>query len=282
MIVGDFFVRANSPNFTIGGNPSMPDGIVEQLRKVDGINSLDSVRYLSARSSDHTIMLIVQDFVGKSAGYFDLVAGSQESALSGLTAGEVVIGIVLAQRLGLRVGDPLPLEGPNGTEPFQIVAITNEYLAGGLTVYMQRDIAEKRLGVIGVDAYVVQADDSKLATVQRDLQTLCQKNSLVLESYAQVINVINRTINGVIASLWMLLALGSVIAAMGLINTLMISILEQTREIGMFRVVAMTQWQVRKMILACLATGFSVVLVASLIPAERAARLKLAKALRYE
>lgn len=328
-IVGDFFVRANTPNFTIGGNPSMPDGIVDQLRKVDGINSLDSIRYLSVRSSDHTIMLIVQDFVGKSAGYFDLVAGSEESALSGLTAGEVVIGTVLAQRLGLHAGDPLPLEGPNGTEPFQIVAITNEYLAGGLTAYMQRDVAEKRLGVIGVDAYVVQADDAKLATVQRDLQTLCQKNSLVLESYAQVIHVINRTINGVIASLWMLLALGSVIAAMGLINTLTISILEQTREIGMLRVVAMTRRQVRKMILAeaallgvialvpgavcgafisyviglsssrilghqiafhfrpgmilaCLATGFGVVLIASLIPAERAARLKLAKALRYE
>jgi putative ABC transport system permease protein len=56
-------------------------------------------------------------------------------------------------------------------------------------------------------------------------------------------------VNGVIASLWMLLAFGAFIAAMGLINTLSMNILEQTREIGMLRVVAMTRSQVRRMIL---------------------------------
>ncbi len=57
-------------------------------------------------------------------------------------------------------------------------------------------------------------------------------------------------VNGVIASLWTLLTLGCSIAAMGLVNTLTMNILEQTREIGMLRVVAMTRQQTRSMILA--------------------------------
>ncbi len=136
-------------------------------------------------------------------------------------------------------------------------------------------------------------------------------------------------VNGVIASLWTLLTLGCSIAAMGLVNTLTMNILEQTREIGMLRVVAMTRQQTRRMILAqaimmgvlgilpgaaigvfvsyaislsaqsilghdirfvfhpalvggAIVVGILIVLVASLVPAERAARLKLSAALQYE
>jgi putative ABC transport system permease protein len=116
---------------------------------------------------------------------------------------------------------------------------------------------------------------------------------------------------------------------MGLVNTLTMNILEQTREIGMLRVVAMTRTQTRRMILAqalimgvlgilpgalvgvfvsyaislsadaiighditfalrpaliggAVLLGLGIVLAASLIPAERAARLKLSSALQYE
>ncbi len=328
-VIGDFFVRATNQSLAVGASPSIPDGIAEQLQQVQGIESIDSVRYLSMRSNDHSVMLIVRDFVGQSDTFFDLVEGTEEDAMAGLSAGKVVIGSVLARRLNLNVGMSLPLEGPHGTEQLPIVAITNEYLAGGLTAYMQRDVAERILDVTGVDAYIVQAEDSKLTEVEQRLQVVCQQNSIVLESYADVVRVINRTVNSVIASLWMLLALGCVIAAMGLVNTLTMNILEQTREIGMLRVVAMTRRQVRRMILAeaallgmlglvpgaisgvfisyviglsgsrvlghtitfhfrpglmfgCLLIGIVVVGIASFIPAERAARLKLANALRYE
>ncbi|MCC6511550.1 MAG: FtsX-like permease family protein [Pirellulaceae bacterium] len=116
---------------------------------------------------------------------------------------------------------------------------------------------------------------------------------------------------------------------MGLVNTLTMNILEQTRELGMLRVVAMTRQQTRRMILAqavmmgmlgiipgaivgvfvsyaislsaqavlghdiqfvfhpvlvggAVILGMLIVLIASLIPAERAARLKLSSALQYE
>lgn len=210
-----------------------------------------------------------------------------------------------------------------------VVATANDYLAGGLTIYMIRDEASKLLGVSGVDAYVVQAEPGKLAEVEKSLREYCQAHGLLLQSYADLVQYIDTMINGVIASLWMLLGLGCVIATMGLVNTLTMNILEQTREIGMLRTVAMTRGQVRRMIFAqatllgviglipgaaagvlvswaiglssqavlghevtyqfrpglvlgCLVVGLLVVMLSSLIPAERAARLKLASALHYE
>ena len=53
-----------------------------------------------------------------------------------------------------------------------------------------------------------------------------------------------------VASLWGLLALGFIVGAFGMANTLTMNVLEQTRELALLRVVAMTRWQVRKTILA--------------------------------
>jgi putative ABC transport system permease protein len=152
---------------------------------------------------------------------------------------------------------------------------------------------------------------------------------MMFQSYVDLVKVIRDTLNGVVGGLWAVLALGSIIAAFGLINTLAMNILEQTREIGMLRVVAMTRWQIRKMILAQAlimgligivpgiltgiwiaftinlstmpVTGHDVkfqiypwlmlgaplfeliiVVVAAMVPAERAARLNVSSALQYE
>ena len=53
-----------------------------------------------------------------------------------------------------------------------------------------------------------------------------------------------------IAGLWGLLVLGLVVGAFAIANTLTMNVLEQTRELALLRVVAMTRWQVRKTILA--------------------------------
>lgn len=328
-IIGDFFVRATNPDIATGAAADMPAYIEDELKKVSGIESLDAIRYVNARSGDNSVLVVVRNFVGKATDFFDLVEGTPEGALKGLQDGKVVVGTVLTQRLGLHAGDTIPLETKDGTRNLEIAATTNEYFAGGLTIYLHRDLAQELLDVSGVDAYVIQADDDRLAEVEQQLQTICQENHIILQSYVDVVGYIDNMVNSIIASLWMLLALGCIIAAMGLVNTLTMNILEQTREIGVLRVVAMTRGQVRRMILAqamllgiiglvpgaiagvfvayvislsafailghnvvfelryglvigCLALGMFIVLLASLLPAERAARLKIASALHYE
>ena len=50
-------------------------------------------------------------------------------------------------------------------------------------------------------------------------------------------------------SLWLLLMMGFVVGAFGVVNTLTMNVLEQTRELGLLRIVAMTKKQVRRTIL---------------------------------
>ncbi len=249
-VVGDFFLRAAMPDMATGEAADMPAGLDASIRAVDGVTGLDTMRFVRADSGDQSVVVVIRQFTSDDQVYFDLVDGDAAEVLRELPNGAVVIGTVLAERTGLGRGDQVSLETREGTRQLPIVGTANDYIAGGLTIYMQRQVAERLLAVEGVDAYIIQADDSKLEAVGASLERLSREHGLLLQSYADLVAFINAMMNGVIGSLWALLALGFVIAAFGMVNTLAMNILEQTRQLGMLRVVAMTRWQVRKTILA--------------------------------
>lgn len=249
-IVGDFFLRALMPDLATGQAADMPDGLDKAIKAIPGVEDLDTIRFVRATSGENSIIVVIREFHQQRQVYFDLVAGDGKLVLEQLPKGDVVISSVLAQRTNLDLGDSIPLETREGVQQLRIVGIANDYIAGGMTIYMHRSIAEELLEVAGVDAYIIQADNAKLASVETNLQALATEHGLLLQSYTDLVSFIEQMMNGVVGSLWALLALGSVIAAFGLVNTLAMNILEQTREIGVLRVVAMTRRQVRRTILA--------------------------------
>jgi putative ABC transport system permease protein len=328
-IVGDFFLRAAMPDMNSGQSADMPDGLTEKVTAMPGVDLVDTLRFVKARSNDTSVIVVVRHFNSATQDYFDLVEGKESEVLRGVHEGEVVLGSVLSQRTNLHVGDTIPLETNEGSTTLKIAGVTNEYIAGGLTLYLEAEHAKRLLNVEGTDVIIVRAERDQLRAVDTQLRALCEESGLMFQSYADLVTVIRTTLNGVVGGLWAVLALGSIIAAFGLINTLAMNILEQTREIGMLRVVAMTRWQIRKMILSqavimgiigivpgvltgiwisyvinlttmpvtghdvkfqlypwlivgALLFELAIVVIAAMIPAERAARLNLSSALQYE
>lgn len=248
-IVGDFFVRALLPDMATGLAADLPEAVGDELRKLPGITRLDTIRFVRARAADQPIVVILRDFQGDDQVYFDLKAGDSARICRQLREGEVVVGTVLAQRSGLAEGDRISVETLEGPRPFRIAGLTNEYMMGGLVVYMQREVGKKWLGADGVDGYFIQADRSSLAQVQTQLQALCDRHGVFLHSFADITRIIEGMMVSIDGCMWGILILGFVVAALGVINTLTMNVLEQTREFGLLRVVAMTRWQVRKTIL---------------------------------
>ncbi len=82
------------------------------------------------------------------------------------------------------------------------------------------------------------------------MKKLCNEQGLILHSFTALRNKLNAKLDGVIGSLWGLMGLGFIMGALGMANTLTMNVLEQTRELALLRVVAMTRRQVRKTILA--------------------------------
>ena len=247
-IVGDFFVRASMPNMATGLFADLPEPLDKELRAVKGITNIDTVRFVRATAAGQSVVVIVRQFTTGEQVYFDLKSGDPKQVRNQLIEGDVVIGTVLSQKAGLKLGDMLTIDTRKGRKPFRIAGLTNEYLVGGLAVFMERRVAHEWLGVEGVDGYIIQANPVALGAVQADLQKLCDKYGVLLNSFAEISRLIDGMSVDVDACLWGILVLGFVVAAFGVVNTLTMNVLEQTREFGLLRVIAMTRRQVRKTI----------------------------------
>lgn len=249
-IVGDFFVRAAMPDMSSGHAADMPDDFPAKVEQVSGVALVDTLRFVSARSGENSVIVVTRKFNSNTNDFFDLIEGDESQVTKDLLAGGVIVGSVFSERTQLHRGDRLELETNEGKTTLTIAGVTNEYLAGGLTVYLEAGKAKELLGVDGTDAVIVKARPDAIDQVGNQLRQLAEQEGLMFQSHADLVQSIEGMINNVVGGLWVVLALGSLIATFGLINTLAMNILEQTREIGMLRVIAMTRAQVRRMILA--------------------------------
>ena len=245
-IVGDYFMRATMPDMATGLGADLPDEVGEKLKAMPEIAYLGTVRFVSAKIGDLPVVILAKRFDDQDRLPLDLREGDPDEVRKRLTQGEVVLGTVLAQRTGLKPGQEIELKTPEGLRRFRIAGITNEYTVGGLALYMDRATAERVLHVQGVDAYIIKAKPGMLDQLEPKLKAIANEYGLLLQSLAAVHRIVQGMLRGVVGGLWVLLALSFAVAAFGMVNTLTMNVLEQTRELALLRAVAMTRKQVRR------------------------------------
>jgi putative ABC transport system permease protein len=251
---GDFFVRLMSQDLASGQAAKMPESLAGEIRAIDGVANVDSIRQITATvhspNGKQEVVVFVRDFTDKGVLPLDIKAGDPTLVRQRLGQGEVVLGTVLAHKIGAKVGEEITLETREGPKQLRVAATATAYVVGGNVVYMEGETARRLLNTDGVDFYVVNTAPAALAEVGEKLQALCQEQGLMLQSFADLRKRVDDLTKGVIAGLWGLLVLGLIVGAFAVANTLMMNVLEQTRELALLRVVAMTRWQVRKTILS--------------------------------
>jgi putative ABC transport system permease protein len=348
---GEYIVRGfssvDSSANTSGVFPPIPESLKNDFSAVEGVTGVDTLSMVpvtiplsdasasgsNASDSDSKenleINVVVRDLTGAGDLPMDIKSGDVSTIKKQLADGQVIMGSIVANKAKKQVGDEVTLMTGKGPVRVRIAATTSVYLNGGKIVYMDEKIAKELLHIEGVNTFIIHVAPKSIAEAYDKLKAICSENSVMLLSFAELRQRVDKLINGVIASLWGVLALGFVVGAFGIANTLTMNVLEQTRELALLRVVAMTRWQVRKTILAqaviigfigltlgvaggvigsftsnfcsgrmlgnpvafafqpellviSFGLGMFVVLLAALLPAERAARLNLLIALQYE
>jgi putative ABC transport system permease protein len=249
-IVGDYFVRAMMPDMATGTAADLPEELGTELETLHHVQSLDGIAFVEGKVPRETgdaltAIVIARKYVDPQPA-FDLVSGNRERIGDQIRSGEVVIGSVLAQKLGLKVGDKLSLETRAGVKQLPICGVANEYMVGGLAIHIHRDLAARWLGVEGVDGYIIKAEQGFREALQPELVRICHKYDVFLLSQGDIRQNVDRIVGGTEWSLWLLVYMGFVVAAFGIVNTLTMNVLEQTRELGLLRIVAMTKSQVRR------------------------------------
>jgi len=147
----------------------------------------------------------------------------------------MIVGKTLADREGLQVGSILPF-GPD-QEPFTIVGILEP--TGGEDDnfhFIPLPEAQRLFGLEdNITAVAVRVDElSQLAAVSRELETIPDVQVVTM---AQVAGTIMNLVGSARTLLYTVMVIAIVISGAGIINSLLMSVQERTREFGMLKAV---------------------------------------------
>ncbi|MEQ4303502.1 ABC transporter permease [Plantactinospora sp. B6F1] len=172
-------------------------------------------------------------------------AGSIDS----LAPGQLVVDSKTAEDRGLSVGETLPVQLSRGeTRTYTVVGIYAESdLFGGfvLPATAAADFAVPQ----PTQAYLKLAPGASVDQVLPQVETLLADSPEVsVADRADFIEQQTSQLDGLLAMIQILLALAIVIAVLGIVNTLALSVLERTRELGLLRAIGLRRGQTMRMI----------------------------------
>ncbi len=229
---------------------SMPEAYADSVRDMEGVRRVGMGNLCASRVEGYPIQVFARTCrPGEDPG-FRFVGGDDEKIRRGLRRGEVVIGTTLGQRAGLEPGEQISITTRAGVREFTVAGLTPEYSAGGMIVLIEWGYAKKHFDLEGVRYIYVTAVPEDRIGVERRLRVLCDEHGLLMHSRTEFTAMCDEMIGNAIASAWVLLGLVFVVASLGVTNCVTVNVLEQTRELGVLRAVAMKRRQVCKMVLA--------------------------------
>ncbi len=245
----DYLVRGTLPELSYALGAQLPEALHAELMALPDVAAVHELNLIQAKTAGEAIVVMARSFDDEATATLDIAEGERSKVVSGLLAGEAVIGTALAQRLELGIGDSLMLRTRRGEHAIPIAGKVTEYVAGGMAVYLERKAAKELFAFDGVDVYMVTAKPGRIGELGEAMQAFCGPRGLMLQSNAEFRARIHHMMAGVIGFLWMLMALVFVVASLGIVNTLTMNVMEQTREIAVLRSVALLRGQVRTMVL---------------------------------
>ena len=236
---GDFVISVD--NFGFGGlSPQLSDDL-NKLPEV-GTAAGIGVNYALVDGKGRTVTVVDPATIG---AVFDL--NFVQGQISDLTPDGVLLSKSKAKSDGLTVGSPFPLTLTDGTPKTLTVQgiYEKDDLAGSITV--DRELfAGSSVDQYDFGVFITKAEGVSEADAEQAIAAVAEQYpNGELQSRTDYINTQAQGIQQVVNIIYLLLALSVIIAAVGIVITLVLSVFERRRELGLVRAVGMTRPQVR-------------------------------------
>ena len=249
----DFLVQ---PATMSSSNTKLSSEKAKELAAIDGVKETSSYTlYVNAvtkpdgSQNPAATSLVIDPATYSSAYDIRVTSGS----LSDLDATHVAVN----KNENLKMGDKVTLTGPNGSVEATVGAIVDPKGIGGTYFYSPKVAAAvgswTSPGTSTDPDHVLDAPLGMLLTLEdgANLDTVRHKaEDIVADTYqysvndaSQLSDKVGQRINQMLAVLYGLLGLSIVIAILGIVNTLVLSVSERTREIGLMRAVGLGKTQ---------------------------------------
>ncbi len=229
----------------------IPIAAAEAAAKTPGVESVMNVRTGEALVFGKAIFVTAVDPTARENIALTWKEGSQD-VLANLGKNGAFVDNGYADDHKLEIGSPIEMTFPNGTKgAFEVKGIFDPPTGGspfGSVTISTSAWDEHVPNPQNLYSFVAMKGDVTDANTAALERTLDGFPNAKVQTREQFIDNQISGLSSVLNILYVLLALSIVVSIFGIVNTLVLTVFERTREIGMLRAIGMTRRQIRRMV----------------------------------
>ncbi|MFC6285981.1 ABC transporter permease [Nocardioides sp. GCM10027113] len=235
--VGDYIVS------NVFGQPFSPS-IGREMAEVEGVDQVVRQRFAFATyEDDDEPMAAIAPGTSDELG---LVAA--EGSFDRLADDTMLLEEGWAEGQGLAVGDTMTWELPTGDKTFEVVGTYEQNPVVFFPVLTTIDALEDAGFPRADNTLVIMTGGEQVGLQNRLAEVVADNPVVTVKNQNEFAEEQRGPIDQLVLMIFALLGLALVIAVLGIVNTLALSIIERTREVGLLRAIGVSRAQLRWMV----------------------------------
>lgn len=251
-IAADLFVTSGDTLSRLGQAISMSSDLRKELLELEGVETALPVRFLRAEYRNRMVFIISVDSNAFAGGNQDRVLAQKFRQHQRLREeGAALISENFAALYKVKEGDRITVPGRTGPLELEVVGVVLDYTWNHGTIYLDQKRYQEEFADPHVDVYDVYlkpgADPREVAQAIREKW---KHDALEVETRGQFNRELSGQLDRVYGFAYAQQFVVGVVALLGVMSALFISILQRRRELGLLRAVGASRAQIVRSVLA--------------------------------
>ncbi len=248
------------------------EAMADRIKSLPGIQTADAARVTSLEYDGQEVAIIsheMRQFFTVSPDLLD--AGDRENAIARTADGSgMLISTNFAARWNVKIGDDVTLSTPNGPLILTVVGTLDYYRSDKGTVFFDRDIYKRYWGDSDVDYILIDVEPgTDVESLRYEIATAIGSSQRgFIYTHDEYKHWVSGIVDQFFALMYVQMFIAACVVIIGLTNTMVISVSERRRELGIFRAIGGFRRQVAKMVtleaVAIALIGYSVGIIGGL------------------
>jgi putative ABC transport system permease protein len=228
--------------------PTIDPAALDRVRALPGVATLAADSYESAKVNGKQTYVASYDDLGAAVKILKMK--TKDGSIGSLDSGEIVLDDKTAKKLGVGVGSTLAIQLPRTPEgTYRVKGVFRSAQIGDGIILPWSDAKAGFRSALPVQAFAKVADGTSVSSVRKQVDDILKDSPEVsVQTRSEYVGQSTQIFNVLLGVVQVLLFVALLIAVLGIVNTLILSVLERTRELGLLRAIGLRRSQMMRMI----------------------------------